>query len=175
MKRLFLVLAIAAVASFAVATTASADVARNGYLPQTATFTVTSPMAPGDWQNVWTQVYTVNVNSDGTFAGTGHVSNKVNSTVVDETVTGSFSGGTVSFHAVRPDGFEWSLIDAPFDGTTVTDATVPNYVPWIVEMTVSNPHLTNYKNHGDFVSSQAGGAEAAHSPIGMPVNADKNK
>ena len=32
-----------------------------------------------------------------------------------------------------------------------------------------------YKNHGEFVSSQGGGSDAAHSPIGMPVNSNSGK
>ena len=28
---------------------------------------------------------------------------------------------------------------------------------------------TNFKNHGDYVSSQGGGSDAAHSCIGMPI------
>src|SRR4051794_28955321 len=118
MKRLFFAIAIAAVASFVVAATASAKVERHQEQSTTtdtaatttrtgeATFTVTSPMAPGDWQNVWTQKYTVTVNpSDDTFEGTGVVSNNVNSAVVTEKVTGSFAAKTVTFTAVRPDGF----------------------------------------------------------------------
>ena len=31
-------------------------------------------------------------------------------------------------------------------------------------------NMSTYKNHGDYVSSMGGGADAAHSPIGKPVN-----
>jgi hypothetical protein len=118
------------------------------------------------------------MNPDGaTFSGTGYVHNNVDGTNVFETVNGSFTDTTVTFTAVRPDGFTWSLINAPFDGKTVTDAQVPADVPWKVEMTVSPPQFTGdtFKNHGDYVSSQGGGSEAAHSPIGMPVNSKSGK
>jgi hypothetical protein len=40
-------------------------------------------------------------------------------------------------------------------------------------MRASKPVITgtsDYKNHGDFVSSQGGGDDAAHSCIGMPIH-----
>jgi hypothetical protein len=177
-KKISLALAVAAIATMAVVSSASADVARYQPAPKSATFTVTSPMAPGDWQHAWIQDYTVTMNTDGaTFSGTGNVHNNVDGTTLSETVDGSFTDTTVTFTAVRPSGFTWSLINAPFDGTTVTDAQVPADVPWKVEMTVSPPKFTgdSFKNHGDYVSSQGGGSEAAHSPIGMPVNSKSGK
>jgi hypothetical protein len=30
--------------------------------------------------------------------------------------------------------------------------------------------MSNFKNHGDYVSSQGGGDDAAHSCIGMPTH-----
>ena len=30
--------------------------------------------------------------------------------------------------------------------------------------------LTHFKNHGEYVSSQGGGSDAAHSCIGMPIH-----
>jgi hypothetical protein len=166
--------AVAAVASITVAAVASAKVDRNQPAPTSATFELTSPMTPGDWSpgHLWIQDYTVSVNPDGAFVGTGHVWNQENSTTVDENVTGSFTPTTVSLDAVRPGGFEWSLTNAPFDGTTQTQIDPNPAVPWVVMMKVSTPVFTGetYKNHGDYVSSQGGGSIAAQSPIGMPVN-----
>jgi hypothetical protein len=36
-------------------------------------------------------------------------------------------------------------------------------------------NTSEYKNHGDYVSSQGGGSENAHSPIGKPVNSNSDK
>jgi hypothetical protein len=45
-------------------------------------------------------------------------------------------------------------------------------VPWDLEFKVSKTMVasSNFKNHGDYVSSQGGGSDAAHSCIGMPVH-----
>ena len=91
-----------------------------------------------------------------------------------ENVTGSFnSDGTINLTATRDDGVAWSLANAPTDNSSVTLATTDPVVPWNVEMKVKQPqftNLSNYKNHGAYVSSQNGGvADAAHSCIGMPI------
>jgi hypothetical protein len=173
MKRLFFAVAVAAVASIAVAATASAKVDR--YQAETATFTVTQPLGQvGQWSHVWTHNYTVTVNPcDGTFTGTGKQYDDNGNFYADETVNGSFSGGKVNLTATRPsDGLVYTLAGAPTDNTTVTLATTTPVVPWVIEMKVTNPVFTNtsdYKNHGDYVSSQGGGDDAAHSCIGMPI------
>lgn len=81
---------------------------------------------------------------------------------------------SVSFGSVRcdSDGLEWSLDNAPTDGTTVTLATVVPPVPFDVEMKITTPDVTpttDYNNHGDFVSQQPDKNDAAHSCIGMPI------
>ena len=45
-------------------------------------------------------------------------------------------------------------------------------VPWALEFKVSKTMgaSSNYKNHGEYVSSQGGGSDAAHSCIGMPIH-----
>jgi hypothetical protein len=66
----------------------------------------------------------------------------------------------------------YSLANAPFGGP-VTVATLNQVVPWVIEMKVTKPIATNasnLKNHGDYVSSMGGGADAAHSCIGMPIH-----
>jgi hypothetical protein len=165
--------AVAAVAASMVTATASADVAR--YQTQQATFTVTQPYGQvGQWQNLWTHNLTVTVNPcNGTFSGTGLQYDNNHNLSYHEDVTGSFnSDGTVNLTATRDDGVVWSLASAPTDNSSVTLATTSPVVPWNVEMKVSQPVLTDtsaYKNHGAYVSSQGGGADAAHSCIGMPV------
>ena len=34
----------------------------------------------------------------------------------------------------------------------------------------TNVVSSNYRNHGEYVSSQGGGSDAAHSCIGMPIH-----
>jgi hypothetical protein len=165
--------ALAAVAASMVAGTASADVAR--YQTQQATFTVTQPLGQvGQWQNLWTHHLTVTLNPcDNTFTGTGLQYDNNNNQAYTENVTGSFnSDGTINLTATRNDGVAWSLANAPTDNSSVTLATTDPVVPWNVEMKVMQPqftNLSNYKNHGAYVSSQNGGADAAHSCIGMPI------
>ena len=175
MKRFYSIAAavvVAALAAFVLVGASSADVAR--YQTQTATFTVTQPYGEvGQWQDVWTHDFNVNVNPcDGTFTGTGSQFDNNGNFYAYETVTGSFSGGKVSLTATRTvDPVVWTLKDAPTDNNTVTPATTDPVVPWDVEMMVSQPQFsdaTHYKNHGEYVS-QTGGADAAHSCIGMPV------
>jgi hypothetical protein len=173
MKLRLLAIAVVAIAASIVAGTASADVAR--YQTQTAKFTVTQPYgAVGQWQNLWTHNLTVTVNPcDGTFTGTGVQFDNNNNQAYTENVTGSFSGGKVSLTATRNDGVVWSLSGAPTDGTSVTLATTDPVVPWAVEMKVSQVDFkdaTQFKNHGEYVSSMGGGADAAHSCIGMPIS-----
>jgi len=165
--------AVAAVAALTVVGTSSADVAR--YQTQQVKFTVTQPYGQvGQWQNVWTHDLTVTLNPcDNTFTGTGVQYVYYKEPANTENVTGSFSrDGKVSLVATRDDGVVWSLAGAPTDNSSVTLATTNPVVPWNVEMKVSPPQssdITNFKNHGDYVSLQGGGADAAHSCIGMPV------
>ena len=73
---------------------------------------------------------------------------------------------------MRTDGIEYRLANAPYGGA-VTTATLNVEVPWTIEMKVTNPIFTNtsnFKNHGDYVSSMGGGSDAAHSCIGMPIS-----
>ncbi len=38
-----------------------------------------------------------------------------------------------------------------------------------MKVSATTTGTSNYKNHGDYVSSMGGGADAAHSCIGMPT------
>ena len=53
----------------------------------------------------------------------------------------------------------------------MTLATSNPVVPWALEFKVGKTmtSASNYRNHGEFVASQGGGSDAAHSCIGMPV------
>ena len=92
---------------------------------------------------------------------------------LNEDITGSFGNGTVSLTANREDGVSFSLVNAPTNNDAVTLATSNPVVPWALEFKATTPSFTNtsnYKNHGDYVSSQGGGSDAAHSCIGMPIH-----
>jgi hypothetical protein len=175
MKRWFFAVAIAAVASVMVAATASADVPR--YQTQTSTFTVTQPYGQvGQWNDVWTHNYTVTSQCDGTFAGTGVQLDNQGHQADTETITGTFGPNhSVTFTAMRNDGVSWTLTNAPTDGNAVTLATTNPAVGWPVEMKVSTPVTTtsDFKNHGDYVKSQGGGDDTAHSCIGMPISSNQ--
>ena len=74
MKKIILAVAVAAIAAMAVASSASAKVGRCEGRPTagTATFTALQPKdTENQFTNVWQHDFTVIVNADGTFSGTG--------------------------------------------------------------------------------------------------------
>jgi hypothetical protein len=150
------------------AATASADL--SPYQTQ-ATFTVTNPYTQaGQWNDVWTHNYTVTVNpEDGSFAGIGiQYDNNMEQTDT-ETITGTFTPGSVTFAVRRDDdGVSWTLTDATY-GAGVTLADVKPGAP--IEMKVTNPVFTTPRvwNHGDYVS-QPGGGEVAQSRVAKPIH-----
>ena len=172
MKKIILAAAISALAVMAIASSASADVAR--YQMQSMTITAVQPEgAVGQWNNVWTHTYKVELNPcDGSFSGVGSMSGTINGPYSEETITGHLNGNAVSFTASRPDGVVYSLSNAPLDSSTVSLAHSNPVVPWNLEFKVSKTmgSSSNYKNHGDYVNSQGGGSDAAHSCIGMPIH-----
>jgi hypothetical protein len=173
-KKIILAVAVAAVATMAVVSSASADVAR--YQTQSMTITAIQPYGEvGQFGNVWTHTYNVTLNPcDSSFSGVGKQYDNLGNFYADEAITGTLNGNTVSFTATRSqDGLVYSLSKAPLDNSTVTDATSNPSVPWVLEFRVkaTTPvNTTAYKNHGEYVSSQGGGSDAAHSCIGMPIH-----
>jgi hypothetical protein len=170
------IMGVVAVAALAIPAVASADVAR--YQEQTVTFTAVQPYGQvGQWDAVWTHEITVKVNPcDGTFTGTDVQDGPGQPGVYTGNVTGSFADGTVSFSVNRHDGVHFALDNAATDNSTVTLATSNPVVPWVLEFKVSPPVVkdtTSYKNHGQYVSAMGGGADAAHSCIGMPINSSR--
>jgi hypothetical protein len=170
---------VTAIAALAVPALASASVER--YQTSDATFTLTQPAGQvSQWDNLWTHQISVHVNPcDNTFTGDGVETGP--GPTLNEKINGSFGNGTVSLTAKRTDGVSFSLANAPTDSTngkdgTLTLATSSPVVPWDLQFHVTTPQFTstsNYKNHGDYVSSQGGGADAAHSCIGMPIQSSK--
>jgi hypothetical protein len=171
-KKIILAVAVAAVATMAVVSSASADVAR--YQTQTLTITAVQPKdAISQWTDVWTHTYNVTLNPcDNSFVGTGSVSGTGLGLLSTETITGHLDGNAVSFTATRAsDSVVYSLDNARLDGSTVTLGTSNPSVSWPLEFKVSKTTgaSSNYRNHGDYVSQMGGGADAAHSCIGMPI------
>ena len=172
MRKIILAFAVAAVASMAVIASASAGVAR--YQTQSMTITAVQPKdAVGQWDNVWTHTYNVELNPcDGSFSGVGSLSGTGSGFYSDETIAGHLEEDAVTFTATRlVDGLVYSLSDAPLDNSTVTLATSNPHVSWPLEFKVSKTMgaSSNYRNHGEYVAAQGGGSDAAHSCIGMPV------
>jgi hypothetical protein len=145
--------------------------------PATATFTITQPAGQiSQWDNVWTHNFTVTVQPDGTFAGTGVESGQDQNgpQTFNETVSGTFANNTVSLTVSRDDGVVFSLANAPTDGSTVTVATSTPQVGWPLEFKATAPVMsaptTTDLNHGQYVKWQGGGKEAAQACAGMPLN-----
>ncbi len=174
-KILTAALALSAVAALVVPSLASADVTR--YQTETATFTVLQPKdTVGQFGDVWRHEFNVTVNPcTDTFSGTAPTyDNGALTPTWTENVTGSFGNGTVSF-TTDPigGGATFQVTNAPF-GTEVP--VVTTWTANAVTMIANTPTFTdtsNFKNHGQYVSSQGGGADAAHSCIGMPINSSK--
>jgi len=184
---------IVAAAALAIPSAASADVPRceaavaTSTTVTTATFTVNQPRdAVSQFNTVWKHDYTVIVNADGTFAGTGVVTNGVDaSTAWTESITGTFNAAKtrVSFDTVPNAGDEFHVSDAPMDNATVV--TVDTLYPGLVEFKVGAPTFTtatttapgteSVKNHGQYVKALGGGKLPAQSCAGMPLNSTQGK
>ena len=197
-----LILIATAIAVLAVPAAASAKVERcqvtttvAGASVTTAKFTVMEPAGTKtDFSNVYSTDYTVTVNDDKTFAGTGLL-NGGGAVNVPTTITGTLnSDGTMSYVAIpvgAHDGVKWTADNAVTDGTTVNDQTSwgmePQTGPSVrTYVKVTQPVLdtvkgqdtvttTEYKNHGEYVSAMGGGKVAAQECIGMPVNSTQGK
>ena len=82
-------------------------------------------------------------------------------------------GTTISFSSVYVGGWGgspyswWGTFPVAGGSLSATDSTGATYSNYAV--TVTSSSTTSYMNHGDYVSSIGGGADAAHSCIGMPL------
>ena len=112
--------------------------------------------------------FTVTVNADGTFEGVGETFDNDGSTVIwAETITGSFNADdAISFKTLPVGGgATFKVTDAPFN----EEVDVDDEGTWdanSIEMMISKPVFitvpgepttttTEYKNHGEYVSSLA--------------------
>jgi len=151
--------------------------------PATVTFTVLQPKdVVGQFDNVWRHEFEVTLNANSnTFGGRSKVYAPDNTLTWEEEVTGSFNDAktAVSFEtAPVGGGATFKVVEAPMDNRTVTAESTwtQNIIEFRISPVVVIPGTTSdYKNHGDYVSSNGGGADAAHDSCGMPVNSTKNK
>ena len=183
-----LIIGIVGIAMLAIPSIASADVQRcEASVPvkttvTTATFTALQPKdTTGQFTNVWKHDYTVIVNADGSFSGTGTVSDNGGSFAWAEGITGSFNAdkSIVSFDTVPVGGgATFKVTMAPTNDTTVpVESTwTANKIefqiskPVVTTATTTTPGTESVKNHGQYVKAQGGGKLPAQACAGMPVN-----
>jgi hypothetical protein len=162
MKRWLFAVAIAAVASIAVAAAASAKVDRiqdTQGTTQTLVATV---------NGTYVHTYTITFGTNGSsFTGTSSVDGWWG----PETINGTFDGTTLRFHAVynANPAYTWDY-SGPLSGGPGQDSTGQTFNVALSGLTA--PSTSDFKNHGEYVSSMGGGAAAAQSTIGMPVNSN---
>jgi hypothetical protein len=182
-----------ALAMLAIPAVASADVPRceasitTNTTITTAKFTVLQPRDQvGQFDKVWKHDFTVIVNPDGSFSGTGDVTNGENDSIVwTESITGTFNADktVVSFDTIPNAGATFHVVNAPTNNTTVIAEST--WAQNIIEMRVSAPVVTtdttttpgteSVKNHGQFVKAQGGGKVAAQACAGMPLSSTQGK
>ena len=115
--------------------------------------------------NTYTHTFVVTTNPcDGSLAITG--ATPVNSGYyTTETVTGTLSNGVISFTSTYNGpynaGYSWTG-SFPVAGGALSGQFTGS-------VTAGSNTATVYKNHGDYVSSMGGGADAAHTCVGMPI------
>jgi hypothetical protein len=169
-KFILAITAITAMATLAVPALASASVQRY----QTETATLTTTLTGLDLVHK----FEVTINPcTNTFEGTGSSYQAAFGGLHQEKINGTLNAdGTVSFESAYQNdstypGYQWGVNNASVNGTTATDLWDTMQEQGV--QTVSTLHVdstTQYKNHGDYVSSVGGGSDAAHSCIGMPIN-----
>jgi hypothetical protein len=184
-----------AVAMLAIPSSASADVPRcEASVPvnttvTTATFTALQPKdTTNQFGNVWKHDYTVIVDTDDSFSGTGTVSDNGGSFAWAEGITGSFNADRtlVSFDTVPVGGgATFKVTDAPMNNTTVSVDTNGTWTANEIEFQISKPEVTtattstpgteSVKNHGQYVKAQGGGKLPAQACAGMPISSTQGK
>jgi hypothetical protein len=143
---------------------------------QTATINFSTDVGPGIDQHDYTMSYNP---CDGTLQGTG-----VEAVFgYDESLMCSLAGGVLScdgeYHAnatsgTTYDGYQFTYT-APFDlsGTPTSGTATASGTDYPTEFIVTGMVSSIWRNHGAFVSAQPDKKDAAHSCIGMPINAQK--
>ena len=187
-----LIIGFLAIAMLAIPSVASADVPRcEASVPvnttvTTAKFTALQPKdTVGQFGNVWKHDYTVIVNADSSFSGTGAVSDNGGSFAWNETITGSFNADRtlISFDTIPVEGgATFKVTNAPYNISVPVEST---WTANIIEFMISTPNITtdttatpgteSVKNHGQYVKAQGGGKDAAQACAGMPLNSTQGK
>jgi hypothetical protein len=177
-----LIIAGMAVAMLAVIpSAASADVQRcEAQITSTTTATFTA-LQPKDTEhqflNVWKHDFTVTVKPDGSFSGTGNVTNNGGAFAWSETITGSSDSDSISFKTIptgaATGGATFRVTDAPFDLEVAVDdenTWQANDIQMVISPLVFSSTTTDGLNHGQYVSAAGGGKIAAQKCAGMPKN-----
>ena len=166
-----------------------------------ATFTVQEPRGTKDnFDSLWLSKFEVTVTGD-TFEGVGRLTadDSTLDTDVPLTIKGTLNAdGTISYVAKPADTdnpISWTLDNGKTDATSQLDGTSnPATATWGtapdqsvgVNFKVTKPVFstvkgatttttTEYKNHGEYVSSLGGGKVAAQACVGMPVVSKQGK
>ena len=161
----------------------------------TAEFNATEPAGAYDqWDNVWSHHYTVTVNPDGTFTGTGAVSGNDGTNILEnvpETVlSGTFTDSaddadTLSDHVTYTasrGGVTYTLTNSLGLGE-IAEAQISISTPEPIKFKVSMPvfttvttgGVTDFANHGEYVTAAGGGSIAAQKCTGMPLVSKQGK
>ena len=164
---------ISSLALTGLSSSAGASVAR--YQIETLNYTVT--VAGG-----YTHSFTVTVDPcNGTFTGTGQNPALPSTASVYETLSGWTDGMDLTFTAyyfhdaafTSPTGYWWTFsgyfTDANLDITGTLTSSSANQSGLTVTGTMDSMSMSNYATHGQYVASNGGGDDAAHSCIGMPM------
>ena len=162
-RRIFVVLAaVGLLAGLSVSSVAAASGGPDRYQSTTTSY----HLAIGNGHD-WTIVTNP---CDGSLSATGF---QLGGPTEDISATPTDSGTMISFVSVYVGGwggspYSWSgtfpVVGGSFTATDSLGGIYPN-----VLVTVTSSSTTSYMNHGDYVSSIGGGADAAHSCIGMPT------
>ena len=155
MKKIILAVAVAAVATMSIVSSASADVAR--YPTQTMTLTAVQPEgAVGQLNNVWTHTYNVDAEPVRQLVlGQRHAWGTLNGPYRHRDDRRPPRRERRQLHCeALLDSVVYSLANAPLDNSTVTLATSNPVAPWALEFKVGKTNVvsSNYRNHGDYVS-----------------------
>jgi hypothetical protein len=149
---------ITAIAALAIPALASADVAR---YQTTNSLSLTTTYNGVNYVHNYT--LTTNPCVSDSFTGVSSDSSPVG---IDETVSGTLNGSNIDISGAYHDGSEYTWhYSGPLSGGGSGGDSLG--LRWSV---VFKTDTSSFKNHGDYVSSQGGGADAAHSCIGMPIN-----
>jgi hypothetical protein len=176
--RKFVIVGATLAALVATPSIASADVQRceaTVTSTTTATFTALQPKdTEHQFGNVWKHDYTVTVKPDGTFTGTGTVTDNGGAVAWHETISGSSDSDSISFDTVPVEGgATFRVVNAAYNVEVDVDdqnTWQANDIQMMISPLTFSSSTTDGLNHGQYVSAAGGGKVAAHKCAGMPKN-----